>query len=99
MATMQNTKQINPNKIIAPITLCASIYIAQLFPLAQLSMAMPNNSEIVKYLNPIHEKSYVNEKQDRLIKKKTFKVTNVEGLTAIANKDIGLFSTLEPNKW
>lgn len=41
---------------------------------APQAQALPDGQQIIKYLNPIHEKSYLNEKQDRLIKKKHLKI-------------------------
>ena len=60
--------------------------------------ALPDSGQIKKYLNPIHEKSYTNEKQDRIIKKKSFKVTEIEGIQPISNKNMGLFASLDLSK-
>ncbi len=89
-------KQFNKTQTVAIIA--ASISIFGQFFYIKPAMTMPNGSEIVKYLNPIHEKSYLNEKQDRLIKKKSFKTTEIEGLQPIANKDVGLFATIDFDK-
>ncbi len=62
------------------------------------ALAVPNGKEIFKYLNPIHEKSYLNEAQDRQIKKKSFKSTGVSGSQPIPNREIGLFALVDNDK-
>ncbi len=91
--------QINlKEKIIGAAALAICIFLSQLFFSNGIASAMPNSDEIIKYLNPVHEKSYTNEKQDRIIKKKSFKTQDLDGVAAIANRDIGLFAVLESNK-
>jgi len=62
------------------------------------ALAAPNPKQVIQYLNPIHEKSYQNESQDRAIKKKSFKSQEIEGVKAIANPEIGLFAILDNDK-
>lgn len=52
-------------------------------------------SELLKYLNPVHEKTYLNDSQDRIIKKRSFKGTEIAGAKAIANKELGLFAVVD----
>src|SRR5438477_8528686 len=54
--------------------------------------------ELLKYLNPIQEKGYVNEKQDRLIKKKSFKASELPNIEPAWNKEIGLFAEVNPKE-
>ncbi|HEY9678215.1 MAG TPA: DUF4832 domain-containing protein [Drouetiella sp.] len=49
----------------------------------------------MKYLNPIHEKSYTNDSQDRLIQKRSFKGTELAGAKATSNKELGLFASVD----
>lgn len=67
-------------------------------PSPGLGQAIPGGKQTFKYLNPIHEKSYLNQSQDRAIKKKSFKSASFEGAQAIPNKEIGLFATIENEK-
>jgi len=56
---------------------------------------LPKPGQVIKYFNPIHAKSYLNESQDRLIKKKAFKHVDLSGAQAVENKELGLFATVE----
>jgi hypothetical protein len=71
---------------------------ATLWNLSLNAWATPNTKQVIQYLNPIHEKSYLNESQDRAIKKKSFKSSALEGSQPIANCEIGLFATLDSQK-
>jgi hypothetical protein len=51
--------------------------------------------ELLKYLNPVHEKTYLNDSQDRIIKKKSFKGTELVGAQAVPNKELGLFASVD----
>ncbi|MBS1954585.1 MAG: DUF4832 domain-containing protein [Cyanobacteria bacterium SZAS-4] len=51
--------------------------------------------ELLKYLNPVHEKTYLNDSQDRIIKKRSFKGTEIAGAKAISNKELGLFAAVD----
>ncbi len=53
--------------------------------------------EILKYFNPIQEKSYLNKSQDRLIKKKAFKVNDLPTISPVANKELGYFAVIKDN--
>jgi hypothetical protein len=78
--------------------LLALVFFATLWnlniPLVQ-AQAIPRSRQAIKYLNPIHEKSYLNECQDRVIKKKSFKSTMIDGAEPIANREVGLFASVE----
>ena len=77
----------------------ASLLLVTLWnPTPGLTQAIPNDRQIIKYLNPIHEKSYTNQAQDRQIKKKSFKSSSLEGAQAIPNREIGLFATIDNEK-
>jgi Domain of unknown function (DUF4832)/Beta-galactosidase len=54
--------------------------------------------ELLKYLNPVHEKTYLNDSQDRIIKKRSFKGTEIAGAQAISNKELGLFAAVDFSK-
>src|SRR5579872_5898309 len=82
---------INKNKLAVSGIIIISVLLFSWLPPAG---ALPDGQQLIKYFNPIHEKSYLNESQDRLIKKKAFKGTELTGVQPIANKDIGLFAGL-----
>ena len=54
--------------------------------------------EMIKYLNPVPEKSYLNKSQDRIIKKKGFKSIDIQGAKPVDNKELGLFAILPLDK-
>jgi len=56
---------------------------------------LPKPGQIIRYLNPIHERSYLNQSQDRIIKKKSFKEAGPAGSQATANREIGLFARID----
>ncbi len=97
MATINHQMNLY-KKAMGTLSLAVGIYLVQLFAFSGIVIAMPNSDELKKYFNPIHEKSYTNEKQDRIIKKKSFKAQDLEGIASIPNRDIGLFAALEPGK-
>ncbi len=51
--------------------------------------------ELLKYLNPAQEKTYLNDSQDRIIKKRAFKGTEIVGAQATSNKELGLFASVD----
>lgn len=59
------------------------------------ALAKNTPGELIKYLNPLQKKGYLNESQDRVIKKKKFKSVAIEGAQSVANKEIGLFATID----
>src|SRR5262249_17064791 len=81
-------------KFIAPLLFLVSLW----NPAPGIAQAIPSGGKIIKYLNPIHEKSYTNEAQDRQIKKKSFKSASLEGAQAVPNREIGLFATIDNEK-
>ncbi|PWT94769.1 MAG: hypothetical protein C5B53_12420 [Candidatus Melainabacteria bacterium] len=81
-------------KFIAPLFFLVSLW----NPAPGNAQAIPSGGKIIKYLNPIHEKSYTNEAQDRQIKKKSFKSASLEGAKAVPNREIGLFATIDNEK-
>lgn len=54
--------------------------------------------EFFKYLNPIPEKNYTNESQDRVIKKRKFKPIAFPGAKPILNPELGLFAIIPTEK-
>ncbi|GEM_PF-485703 len=54
--------------------------------------------ELMKYLNPVPEKTYLNKSQDRVIKKKGFKTVAVEGAKPVENKELGYFAMVPLEK-
>ena len=48
-------------------------------------------SDMLQYLNPAPKKTDLNQSQDRVIKKKSFKAVDVNGAEVIPNKENGLF--------
>ncbi len=72
-------------------------------PLATTAPAVANGkdgvSEIGKYFNPFQKKQgYLNESQDRIIKKKKFKAGAVPASEAVANKELGFFAVVPTDK-
>ena len=86
---------MNDNKLAATSISIVALLMGSPFISAD---ALPDQQQLIKYFNPIHEKSYLNEKQDRVIKKKTFKGTEIAGVQPIVNKDIGLYATVSLDK-
>ena len=54
--------------------------------------------EFIKYFNPIPEKNYTNESQDRVIKKKKFKPIAYPGAKPVQNTELGLFAIVPDDK-
>lgn len=61
-----------------------------------LALAKNEPVEILKYFNPIQEKAYLNKSQDRLIKKKSFKVGQLPTIAPAVNKELGYFAVVKP---
>jgi hypothetical protein len=60
-------------------------------------LAAPADAQQVE--KPVAKKgAYLNQSQDRVIKKKAFKSVDVEGVQAIPNKEIGLFAVVDPTQ-
>jgi hypothetical protein len=51
-------------------------------------------AEWLKYFNPMPQKNYLNQSQDRVIKKKSFKTGSMPDSQPIPNKEIGLFGAV-----
>jgi hypothetical protein len=66
------------------------------FDLPVESEPLPSPGQVLKYFNPIHERSYLNESQDRIIKKKSYKNAGSANQQAIQNKEVGLFAIMQP---
>lgn len=54
--------------------------------------------EFFKYFNPIQKKGYQNQAQDRIIKKKSFKVADLPDGASIINGEQGFYVTVPPAK-
>ncbi|MCA9801140.1 MAG: DUF4832 domain-containing protein [Cyanobacteria bacterium HKST-UBA02] len=54
--------------------------------------------EFIKYFKPVPDKSYTNESQDRVIKKRKFKPVEVSGARPIDNQELGYFAIIPLEK-
>lgn len=54
--------------------------------------------EVMKYFNPLPQENYLNESQDRIIKKQAFKPSQLPDIPAIANSELGFFTIVPPDK-
>jgi len=88
-------KRIN-GSVKALNQLIAAVLVASNLP--AFAEKLPSPGEVVQYLNPIRQKSYLNESQDRIIKKKSFKPSKIEGVRAVSNREIGLFAQIPTDK-
>lgn len=71
-----------------PVALFLGVLIAN-----QAADAKSTAREMLHYLNPLPEKNqYLNESQDRLIKKKAFKVQQLPDVAPVANREVGLYA-------
>lgn len=68
-----------------------SVMVASSTFLAAPALAKNQAAEIMKYFNPVPKKHYLNESQDRLIKKKAFKVTDLPLTPSVSNREQGFF--------
>jgi hypothetical protein len=75
-------------------TFVVGLTLSSILAPAFLAPAIAKNQpvEFLKYFNPLPEKGYVNQKQDRVIKKKSFKAANMPAFDAVNNKELGLFA-------
>jgi hypothetical protein len=53
--------------------------------------------DVLQYFKPTHQKTYLNESQDRLIKKKSFKLSDVPDIEPVSNPEIGIYAELNTN--
>lgn len=72
-------------------------------PLLSSTPAVANGKtgagELAKYLNPFQKKGYLNESQDRVIKKKKFKAGETAApAEAVTNKETGFFAIIPNDK-
>jgi len=77
---------------ITPVLLVAAV--ATVPPARAKSQA----AELLQYLSPLPEKTYLNESQDRLIKKKRFKVGDLPDIQPVLNREVGFFALLSPGQ-
>lgn len=54
--------------------------------------------EVMKYFNPLPQENYLNESQDRIIKKQSFKPSDLPNIPVVQNPELGFFATLPPEK-
>lgn len=67
--------------------------------LSVFSPAFADTSDILHYMNPIPKKQgYLNQSQDRVIKRKGFKSVQIEGAQPIPNMENGLFAIVSPSQ-
>jgi Beta-galactosidase len=93
-------------KIFSGVTAAATLSIVSVtisLPVVFTSPALANGngaSEIAKYFNPLKKKGYLNQSQDRVIKKKTYKAGDMPaaGGSPVRNAELGLFAILPSDK-
>lgn len=66
--------------------------------LAPASFAKNKAVEVMKYFSPMPQKNYLNESQDRLIKKQAFKVSELPNIPPVTNAEQGFFATVPGDK-
>ncbi|HEY9869741.1 MAG TPA: DUF4832 domain-containing protein [Candidatus Obscuribacterales bacterium] len=78
----------------------AGVFALLLLPamLAAPAGAKPQAVELLQYLSPLPEKTYLNESQDRIIKKKSFKVGDLPDAPPVINRETGFFVLLTPEQ-
>ncbi len=54
--------------------------------------------EYMKYFSPMPQKNYLNESQDRLIKKQSFKAATLPATPQVKNAELGFFAIVPGNK-
>lgn len=77
------------NLALATALLCLSG-----LPLAPAASAKTTPVDVMTYFNPIQKKGYLNQNQDRIIKKKKFKLEQLPDVQAVSNKELGIFALL-----
>lgn len=86
---------INGTKVALVSLVAITAYSISLAPPAA---AKSKAKEFIKYLNPVPEKTYLNQSQDRVIKKKGFKTVEVPGAKPVENKELGFFAIVPLDK-
>jgi hypothetical protein len=77
--------------------MCRYVFLILLFALMLITTAATpaadksNVGEILQYFNPSHPKGYLNESQDRSIKKKSFKLDDAADVEPVWNRINGIF--------
>jgi hypothetical protein len=66
--------------------------------LAPAAIAKNRAVEYMKYFNPLPQKQYLNESQDRLIKKQTFKAGTMPSTPQVRNPELGFFAIVPTEK-
>lgn len=66
--------------------------------LAPAAPAKNKAVEVMKYFNPLPQKQYLNENQDRIIKKQAFKVSELPNSPPVKNSELGFFATVPGDK-
>lgn len=67
--------------------------------LAPAAIAKNKAVEYMKYFSPLPQKNYLNESQDRLIKKQTFKVGEMPSTPQVKNPELGFFAIVPADKY
>lgn len=66
--------------------------------LAPAAIAKNRAVEYMKYFNPLPQKQYLNESQDRLIKKQAFKAGEMPNTPQVKNPELGFFAIVPAEK-
>src|SRR5579875_955851 len=96
--------RLKPASPVAKMSLSAGCSAALAAALCLAASAEPQGTtlkkngavEFLKYFNPVQKKSYLNESQDRVIKKKAFKTTAQADMVPVPNREIGIFAVIKP---
>lgn len=84
-------------QVIAIAALAVTTF-AAVSPAGAESLKKNKPLEVLKYLNPIPEKNYTNQSQDRLIKKQAFKAGDLANAKPANNKEVGFFAIVPADK-
>lgn len=79
--------------IAASLALCSTIALPNRLPAEAQS-----TSGFKQYFNPLRKQGYVNTSQDRTIKKRHFKQSDDGSSLRVANRELGLFAIVPPEK-
>lgn len=75
-----------------------TLAVALTLSLASAGLAKNKAVEYMKYFSPLPQKNYLNESQDRLIKKQSFKAADLPNIQPIKNSELGFFAILPSDK-
>ena len=79
------------------LLIASSLFLSPMQPAA--ANGSTNPVELMKYLNPLQKKGYLNQAQDRIIKKKSFKTGDLPAGPVVSNKELGFFAIVPPARF